>query len=124
MAESIFKEKFGNIKKIKICTTTADIDFDKYTEPGTYEIYEDMGNGQSRIYILTVDKSASGACVKQTRIYCGNVEARQTTTAGAWTSWEAVTGGGGGSYVLTEEDKAEIVADVLAALPNGDEVSY
>lgn len=94
MAENIFKEKFGNIKKIKICTTTADIDFDKYTEPGAYEIYEDMGSGRSRIYSMTVDKSAEGACVKQTRIYCGTVEARHATSSGEWTSWEAVTGGG------------------------------
>ena len=94
MAESFFKEKFGNIKKIKVCTTTADIDFDKYTEPGSYEIYEDMGSGQNRIYFLTVDKSVSGACIKQTRIHCGIVDARQTNTSGAWTAWEALSGGG------------------------------
>lgn len=113
MAEKIFKEKFGNIKKIKICTTTADIDFDTYTEPGAYEIYEDMGNGRNRIYSMTVDKSAAGACIKQTRIYCGTVEARQSTSVGTWKEWKAVTGEGGGSYVLTEEDKQEIVDDVL-----------
>ena len=94
MAEKMFKEKFGNIKKIKVCTTSTDINFDSYTEPGTYEIYEDMKNGQSRIYLMTVDKSVSGACLKQTRVHCGIVDARQTNTAGAWTAWAAVTGGG------------------------------
>ena len=93
MAESIFKEKFGNIKKIKVCTTTADLNFDTYTEPGTYEIYEDMGSGQSRIYLLTVDKSVSGACLKQTRIHCGIVDARQTNASGVWTEWAAISGG-------------------------------
>lgn len=101
MAERIFKEKFGNIKKIKICTTSADIDFNTYTEPGTYEIYEDMGSGQSRVYMLTVDKSVTGACLKQTRIHCGKVDARQTTTSGAWTEWTAISGGGGGSADLS-----------------------
>lgn len=101
MAETIFKERFGNIKKIKVCTTTADLNFDSYTEPGTYEIYEDMGSGQNRVYILTVDKSVSGACLKQTRIHCGIVDARQTTTSGAWTDWTAITGGGGGSADLS-----------------------
>ena len=37
-----------------------------------------------------------------------------------------VVGGGGGSYILTDEDKAEIVQDVLASLPyyNGDVTPY
>lgn len=107
MAETIFKERFGNIKKIKVCTTTADLNFDSYTEPGTYEIYEDMGSGQNRVYILTVDKSVSGACLKQTRIHCGIVDARQTNTAGAWTDWVALSGGGGSAdlsaYYTAEE---------------------
>jgi hypothetical protein len=104
MSEKIFKERFCEITKIKVCTTSAELNFDTYTEPGTYEIYEDMGNGRNRIYSMTVDKSAEGACIKQTRIHCGIVDARQSTSAGAWTEWEAVTGGG--SY------------------PDGDEVSY
>lgn len=33
-------------------------------------------------------------------------------------------GGGSGDYVLTDEDKAEIVQEVINALPNGDEVYY
>ena len=120
MSEKIFKERFCEIKKIKVCTTTAELNFDTYTEPGTYEIYEDMGNGQSRIYSMNVDKSALGACLKQTRIHCGIVDARQTTTAGTWTAWEAVTGGGGGGadlsgYVTREEFDATI-GDIDAAL--------
>lgn len=33
-------------------------------------------------------------------------------------------GPSGPEYTLTESDKQEIVQDVLASLPNGDEVSY
>lgn len=97
MSEKIFKERFCEITKIKVCTTTAELNFDTYTEPGTYEIYEDMGNGQSRVYFLTVDKSISGACLKQTRIHCGKVDARNATTTGTWTAWKEVSGGGGGA---------------------------
>lgn len=126
MAEQMFKEKFGNIKKIKICTTTEDINFDNYTEPGSYEIYEDLGNGQSRVYLMTVDKSVSGACLKQTRVHCGIVDARQTTTAGEWSEWSAISGGG--SVDLTEyvkstdigtEDKAGVFK--LASVPDAAE---
>lgn len=120
MAENFFKEQFGNITKIKVCTTTADLNFDTYTEPGTYEIYEDMGNEQSRIYLLTVDKSVTGACVKQTRIYCGTVETRQTTTAGAWTAWEALSGGGSvdlSDYSTTLETEEMIVNQLSVAIP-------
>ena len=127
MAEKIFKEQFCEIQKIKVCTTSADLNFDNYTEAGTYEIYEDMGNKQSRVYFLTVDKSVSGACVKQTRVYCGKVETRNSTTAGAWSTWTAITGGGGsgGGYeTWTDEDKQAVVNDVIAALPNGDGVGY
>lgn len=122
MAERIFKEKFGNIKKIKICTTSADIDFNTYTEPGTYEIYEDMGSGQSRVYMLTVDKSVTGACLKQTRIHCGIVDARQTTTSGAWTEWTAITGGGGGSVDLsnyyTKDETDNLFGEYIPPLEN------
>jgi hypothetical protein len=122
MAETFFKEQFGNIKKIKVCTTTADLNFDTYTEPGTYEIYEDMGSGQNRIYFLTVDKSVSGACLKQTRIHCGIVDARQTNTAGAWTEWTAITGGGGGSADLsnyyTKDETDNLFGEYIPPLEN------
>ena len=36
----------------------------------------------------------------------------------------SIKGDKGDDYVLTDDDKAEIVDAVLAALPNGDEVSY
>lgn len=94
MAEKIFKERFCEIKKIKVCTTSAELDFDNYNEPGTYEIYEDIGNGQNRVYFLTVDKSAGGHCT-QTRTYCGKVEYRSCSASGTWTEWESKTGGGG-----------------------------
>lgn len=124
MAEKIFKEQFCEIQKIKVCTTSAELNFDNYTTAGTYEIYEDMGSNRSRVYFLTVDKSASGACVTQTRVYCGKVEERHTNTNGTWTSWTATTGGSGGYETWTDEDKQAIVNDVLAALPNGDGVNY
>lgn len=37
---------------------------------------------------------------------------------------ESLRGEPGDSYILTEEDKAEITQAVLDALPNGDEVKY
>lgn len=90
----IFKDRFCEITKIKVCATSEELNFDSYTEPGTYEIYEDMGSGQSRIYFLTVDKSATGACIKQTRVYCGKVEVREVDSTGTWTAWKAVIGVG------------------------------
>ena len=96
MAEKIFKERFCEIQKIKVCTTSADLNFDKYTDTGTYEIYEDMGNEQSRVYFLTVDKSASGACTKQTRVYCGKIETRHSSTTGVWSAWTPIPGGESG----------------------------
>jgi hypothetical protein len=95
MAEKIFKEQFCDIQKIKVCTTSSELNFDHYTTCGTYEIYEDMGGNQSRVYFLAVDKSAYGACVTQTRVYCGKVEERHTTATGTWTNWTATTGSGG-----------------------------
>lgn len=88
MAEKIFKEVFcEKVNHIKVCTTTADMNFDNYTEPGTYEIYEDMGNGKVRLYQMAVDRSASGDCVTQTRMYCGKIEYRQADGSGKWGEW-------------------------------------
>lgn len=96
MAEKIFKEVFcEKVNHIKVCTTTADMNFDNYTEPGTYEIYEDMGNDKVRLYFLTVDRSESGDCVTQTRMYCGKIEYRQADGSGEWTEWKGVEPGEG-----------------------------
>lgn len=127
MAEKIFKERFCEIKKIKVCTTSAELDFDNYNEPGTYEIYEDIGNGRSRVYFLTVDKSAGGHCT-QTRTYCGKVEYRSCTASGAWTAWESRTGGGGsggsgedgGYYIPTLENLDENTAQMKFTPSKGD----
>ena len=122
---NVFKTQFCDIIKHQICTSTAELNFDELTTEGTYEIYEDVGNGKTRVYLLTVDKSASGNCIAQTRVHCGKMEYRRHTSEGVWTNWETVGGGGSeGGYVLTDEDKAEIVDLVLEELPNGDEVSY
>lgn len=90
MAEKIFRETFCEITKIKVCTTTAEMNFDNYTEPGAYEIYEDMGNGKARLYLLTVDRSASGDCMTQTRMYCGKIEYRQADGSGKWDAWKGI----------------------------------
>ena len=43
---------------------------------------------------------------------------------GTWSDIPALIGPKGDSYVLTEDDKAEIVNEVLSQILNGDEVSY
>ena len=121
MAEKVFKELFCDIKKVKVCTTTADLNFDNYTEVGTYEIYESKDNGQSCVFLMTVDKSANGACTMQTRVHCGKVEERHHTSTGTWTDWKSTAGTGGG---ITDDEKQEIIDEVIAALPNLDEVAY
>lgn len=96
MAENVFTQRFCDIVKKQICTTTAELNFDTYTTAGTYEIYESIGNGLNRVYFLTVDKSAGGHCT-QTRTYCGKVEYRSCSASGTWTEWESKTGSGGSS---------------------------
>ena len=91
----LFKTQFCDIIKHQICTSTAELNFDELTTEGTYEIYEDAGNGKTRVYLLTVDKSASGNCIAQTRVHCGKMEYRRYTSEGVWTNWETVSGGGG-----------------------------
>ncbi len=107
-----FTTQFCDIIKQQICTTSAELNFDDFTDEGTYEIYEDVGNGKTRVYFLTVDKSASGNCVSQTRLHCGKMEYRRHTSEGVWTSWETVGGGGsegtdGGYYTpsITQIDE-------------------
>lgn len=87
MAEKIFTEEFCEIQKKSVCTTTDELNFDNYTECGTYQIYEDMGNGQNRTYFLEVDKSATGGCVTQTRLHCGKLEYRYKDADGVWCDW-------------------------------------
>ena len=108
MAENKFTTRFGNIIKQQVCTTTADLNFDNYTTPGTYEIFEDMGGGKNRVYFLTVDKSADGSCVSQTRTHCGKMEYRCSKSSGAWSDWTEATGGGGN----IEEQLQDIREDV------------
>lgn len=89
MAERIFTEQFCEMQKKTVCTTAEELNFDNYTDIGTYQIYVDAGEGQVNTYFLEVDKSTEGGCITQTRIGCGNVEKRYKNTAGKWTSWES-----------------------------------
>ena len=115
MAEQIFKEVFGNVVVSKVCTTSADLDFDRYTTPGRYDIYEDCGNEQARVYCLVVDSSEENGCIKQTRIHEGTVDTRCTDIAGIWSNWKSNGGG---------QDIDQIVDAVLAALPTWNGGSY
>lgn len=120
MAE--FTTRFGEIIKKQICTTSAELNFDDFTDEGTYEIYEDVGNGQTRVYFLTVDKSASGSCVSQTRLHCGTMSYRHYTADGKWTSWQTNTGGGseaGGYYIPSAEQTDEKTA-VISFTPSAE----
>lgn len=111
MAENVFTQRFCDIVKKQVCTTSAELNFDNFTAPGTYEIYEDIGSGQNRVYFLTVDKSASGKCTTQTRTHCGKVEYRHYTTAGKWTAWAEVTGGGNLDGKEDKENKIKVLDD-------------
>lgn len=122
MAENVFTQRFCDIVKKQVCTTSAELNFDKFTAPGTYEIYEDIGSGQNRVYFLTVDKSASGKCTTQTRTHCGKVEYRHYTTAGKWTAWAEVTGGGN---LDGKEDKENKVNNInLDNIPDPNTEEY
>lgn len=126
MAENIFKELFCEMKKLKVCTTSAEINFDKYTEPGSYEIFEHMDAGTNRMYLLTVDKSAGEGKLRQTRVYCGQVETRDQTDTGGWGEWEAISGAGGGYTPVrgvdywTEEDIAAMHAYIDEVILGGE----
>lgn len=117
-----FTTRFCNIIKQQICTTTAELDFDKFTTEGTYEIYEELGSGQTRVYFLTVDKSASKGCVSQTRMHCGKMSYRYFTEDGKWSSWQTNTGGGseaGGYYIPSVEQTDETTA-VISFTPSAE----
>lgn len=87
MAEKIFTEAFCEIQKKSVCTTTEELNFDNFTECGTYHIFEDMGNGRSCTYYLVVDKSEDNGCTTQTRLHCGCLEYRGQNADGTWTEW-------------------------------------
>lgn len=120
MLGNYFKETFCDMTKTKVCATSMEVDFNFYTDPGIYEIYEDCGNGLVRLCLLTVDKPSDSACVTQTRVYCGKVESRKQTSATAWENWKEINGSGGGGDV----DVDEIVQRVLDELPAAEGVGF
>lgn len=89
MAEKIFTEQFCEMQKKTVCTTAEELNFDNYTDIGTYQIYVDAGKEQVKTYFLEVDKSTEGGCITQTRIGCGDIEKRYKKTSGKWTNWES-----------------------------------
>ena len=95
MAENIYTEQFGNVIVQRVCTTSADLDFDKYQDPGRYDIYEDCGEGKTRFYTLVVDTPEEYGCAKQTRIHEGIVDTRCIGIHGLWSDWEVISGNGG-----------------------------
>lgn len=95
MAEQIYKEQFGNVAAVKVCTTSVDLNFDNFREPGKYDIYEDCVDGRICIHTLLVDKSSGSDCVRQTRIHEGIVDTRCDNGKG-WSVWEPISGNGGG----------------------------
>lgn len=103
MATKTFKTAFDEVITNHISTTTKELNFDDFTECGTYQIYEDMGNGRSCTHQLIVDKSAAGACTTQTRICKGKTSYRCfNNETGKWSEWETQSGG--------EADLSEIEA--------------
>lgn len=119
MATKTFKTAFDEVITNHISTTTKELNFDDFTECGTYQIYEDMGNGRSCTHQLIVDKSAAGACTTQTRICKGNTSYRcYDNNTGKWSEWKTQSGG---DVDLTEiekdiEDLKETVGDFETAL--------
>lgn len=95
MAEQIYREQFGNVAAVKVCTNSIDLNFDNFIEPGKYDIYEDCVDGRICIYSLLVDKSSGADCVRQTRTHEGSVDTRCYKN-GIWSPWELISGNGGG----------------------------
>lgn len=95
MAEQIYTEQFGNVVAHKVCTTSIELNFDNYRDPGKYDIYEEAVDGRVCVHSLIVDHSPGAGCVKQTRVHEGLVDTRCDNGDG-WTEWELVTGSGGG----------------------------
>lgn len=119
MLGNYFKETFCDMTKTKVCATSVEVDFNFYTDPGIYEIYEDCGNGLVRLYLLTVDKPSDSECVTQTRVYCGKVESRKQISATAWENWKEITGSGGSTGHSNLIDGTGV--DSLAQIVTGEE---
>lgn len=92
MAENIYTSTFGAMSVHNVCTTTAELDFDKYMECGIYNIHEDTGNGCNRVYALVV--GMNGSKVTQTRTYNGGVAYRERNGV-QWSAWKEAQAGGG-----------------------------
>lgn len=90
MAENIFVRSFCEAHERLVCTTSADLNFDNYTDVGKYYIYEDTGNGTNKQYIVLVDYSKDG-CKTQTKLCSGNIESRCYKDE-MWGEWEKVQG--------------------------------
>lgn len=110
----VFKTAFDEVVSQHISTTTKELNFDNYTECGTYQIYEDMGKGLSCTHYLIVDKSASGACTTQTKTCKGKVEYRcYNNDTGKWSAWE--TKGGGGTDLTDKQiENINSIPDIKA----------
>lgn len=93
MLGNYFKETFCDMTKTKVCATSMEVDFNFYTDPGIYEIYEDCGTAQICLYLLLVDKTARGTTT-QMRLHCGSVEWREQEMTGTWGEWQQITGSG------------------------------
>lgn len=124
MAENIFVRSFCEAQERLVCTTSAELNFDNYTDVGKYYIYEDTGNGKNKQYIVLVDYSKEG-CKTQTKLCSGNIESR-CHKDDAWTAWKSTTGGASADTSELEQEIAKIktsIGDVNAiATPTKREV--
>lgn len=113
--EQIFREQFGNVVAHKVCTTSVELNFDNYREPGKYDIYEDCVDGRVCVFSLIVDHSPGAGCVKQTRVHEGIVDTRCDNGNG-WSEWELISGNGGNGGIspkVTLNDRADGVEIVV-----------
>lgn len=115
--ENIFTEQFGSVILQRVCTTIEELNFDKYQDPGRYDIFVECGQLQTKMYSLIVDTSEEYGCVKQTRIHEGVVDTRCNTLGGIWSEWELISGNGGNGAISPKvalndrADGVEIVVD-------------
>ena len=76
------------------------------------------------IFARTISGGAYGGNATVTLHQIHSAKVRVLTRENAGEGFSQPRGEDGDDYVLTNADKAKIVDAVLAALPNGDEVSY